>query len=230
MTDKAEAYLKTGDSLQDSDIDLKENRASIHNVYIVVDGVVVFHRVYGSIKTDSALVSSFLGAVASLSRDITEGGALKSLEMPPLKFGIMQVMDSPQVLIAAATDQDFPESAMDKMLANIGEVFLKRFSEKILTMGVKDVTEVLRDDVHEAILDGISEVSVPKDPCIRKHRLKAILESYTSPMYSCPHYDLKLNSKCNLDAHTVRLWNCRGIAFSQGIACSCASDFIEDNE
>ena len=230
MANKEETDFKLGNSLQDCDINPKENRASIHNIYIVVDGVVVFHRVYGSIKTDSALVSSFLGAVASLSRDITEGGALKSLEMPPLKFGIMQVMDSPQVLIAAATDQDFPESTMDKMLGNIAEVFLKRFSEQILTMGVKDVTEVLRDDVHEAILDGISNASVPKDPCIRKQRLKAILESYTSPMYSCPHYDLKLTSKCKLDPYTVRLWNCEGVAFTQGLACRCASDFIEENE
>jgi hypothetical protein len=230
LTNREETNLETGHSLQDSDVDLNEKRSSIHNIYIVVDGVVVFHRVYGSIKTDSALVSGFLGAVTSLSRDITEGGTLKSLEMPPIKFGIMQVMDSPQVLIAAATDQDFPESAIDKMLANIAEVFLKRFSEKILTMGVKDVTDVLRDDVHEAIVDGISEVSVPKDPCVRKQRLKAILESYTSPMYSCPHYDLKLTSKCSLDTYTVRLWNCQGVAFFQGVACRCASDFIEENE
>jgi len=230
LANREEINLEHADLPQDNDVDLRKQGVNIHNVYIAVDGVVVFHRVYGSIEMDSALVSSFLGAVASLSRDITGGGALKSLEMPPLKIGVMQVMDSPQVLIAAATGQDFPESVMDKILGNISEVFLKRFAEKIHSVGVKDLTDELRDDVHGAIVEGIREISAPIDPCIRKQRLKAILESFTSPIHSCPHYDLELTSKCNLDPNTVRLWDCRGVAFSQGISCRCASDFLEESE
>ncbi len=223
MADDAETKLDTGNGLQESDVDLKENSPSIHNVYIIADGVVVFHRVYGSIETDSALVSSFLGVVASLSRDITGGGALKSIEMPPLKIGTMQVMDSPQVLIAAATSDDFPESAMEKVLGNVSEVFLKKFGEKILTVGVKDLTDILRDDVHKAIVSGIREAYTPKDPCIKKQRIKAILRNFTSPKYSCPHYDLELRSKCSLDPNTIRIWDCEGVGFSDGLACEYAS-------
>jgi hypothetical protein len=203
---------------------------TIHNVYIIVDGVVVFHRMYGSIEKDSALVSSFLGAMASLSRDISERGTLKSIEMPPMKIGAMQIMDSPQVLIAAATSQDFPEAAMNKVLGNIAEVFLNRFADKILTVGVRDLTGVLKNDVHKAIVTGIKDASAPTDPCIRKHRVRALLKNFTSLKYSCPHYDLKLSSKCKLDPSTVRVSDCEGVAFCKGLACNYASVCDESNE
>ncbi len=205
------------------DADPEEKGMRIHNVYIIVDGVVVFHRMYGSIEKDSALVSSFLGAMASLSRDISERGTLKSIEMPPMKIGAMQIMDSPQVLIAAATSQDFSELAMNKVLGNIAEVFLNRYADKILTVGVRDLTGVLKNDVHNAVVTGIKEASAPTDPCVRKHRIRALLKNHTSPKYSCPHYDLKLSSKCKLDPNTVRVSDCEGIAFCKGLACNYAS-------
>jgi hypothetical protein len=217
-------------SLQDSPMDPEDSSAVIHNVYIIVDGVVVFHRMYGSIDKDSALVSSFLGAMASLSRDITGRGTLKSIEMPPMKIGAMQVMENPQVLVAAATSEDFPEAAMNKILSNISELFLNKYGDKILAVGMKDLTDVLRNDVHKAIVSGIKEAASPKDPCIRKHRIKALLKSFTSPQYSCPHYDLKLVSKCNLDPNTVRISDCEGVAFSKGLACNYATTCEEEKE
>jgi hypothetical protein len=210
--------------------DPEESSTNIHNIYIIVDGVVVFHRMYGSINKDSALVSSFLGAMASLSRDITDRGTLKSIEMPPMKIGAMQVMDTPQVLIAAATSEDFPEPAMNKILSNIAEVFLNKFGDKILAVGVRDLTSILRDDVHKAILSGIKEAASPTDPCIRKQRIKALLKSFTSPKYSCPHYDLKLSSKCSLDPNTVRISDCEGVAYCRGLACNYASACEEGKE
>jgi hypothetical protein len=212
------------------DVNPEERGMSIHNVYIIVDGVVVFHRMYGSIEKDSALVSSFLGAMASLSRDISERGTLKSIEMPPMKIGAMQIMDSPQVLIAAATSQDFPEAAMNKVLGNIAEVFLNRYADRILTVGVRDLTGVLKNDVHKAIVTGIKEASAPTDPCIRKHRVRALLKNFTSPKYSCPHYDLKLTSRCKLDPSTVRVSDCEGIAFCKGLACNNATVVEEGKE
>jgi hypothetical protein len=211
-------------------MDPEDSSAVIHNVYIIVDGVVVFHRMYGSIDKDSALVSSFLGAMASLSRDITGRGTLKSIEMPPMKIGAMQVMENPQVLVAAATSEGFPEEAMNKVLSNIAELFLNKYGEKILAVGVKDLTGVLRDDVHKAIVLGIREAASPKDPCIRKQRIKALLKSFTSPQYSCPHYDLKAVSKCNLDPNTVRVSDCEGVAFTRGLACNYASVCEEGKE
>jgi hypothetical protein len=227
---KAEVDPINKDLLHESTVDIEDNSMTLHNVYIIVDGVVVFHRMYGSIDKDSALVSSFLGAMASLSRDITGRGTLKSIVMPPMKIGAMQVMDSPQVLIAAATNEDFPEEAMSKVLSNIAEVFLNKYGEKILAVGVKDLSGVLRDDVHKAIVSGIKEAASPKDPCIRKHRIKALLKSFTSPQYSCPHYDLKLTSRCNLDPSTVRISDCEGIGFCKGLACNYASICEEGDE
>jgi len=157
ITHKAEVNPANGASPEESDVNHDDNRTMVHNVYIVVDGVVVFHRMYGSIKRDSALVSSFLGVVASLSRDITGQGTLRSIEMPPMKIGAMQIMDSPQVLVAAATNEDFPEIAMTKILRNVADVFLDKFGEKIMTVGVKDLTVVLKDDVHKALMDGIKD-------------------------------------------------------------------------
>jgi len=230
MAHKAKTDAAGRTSLGDPPMDPEDSSAVIHNVYIIVDGVVVFHRMYGSIDKDSALVSSFLGAMASLSRDITGRGTLKSIEMPPMKIGAMQVMENPQVLVAAATSEGFPEEAMNKILSNIAELFLNKYGEKILAVGVKDLTGVLRDDVHKAIVSGIREAASPKDPCIRKQRIKALLKSLTSPQYSCPHYDLKLVSKCNLDPNTVRVSDCEGVAFSRGLACNYASVCEEGKE
>lgn len=227
---KAEIEPANGASLQEARMDPEDDNVVIHNVYIIVDGVVVFHRMYGSIDKDSALVSSFLGAMASLSRDITGRGTLKSIVMPPMKIGAMQVMDSPQVLIAAATSEGFPEPAMTNILSNIAELFLNKYGEKILAVGVRDLTGVLKDDVHKAIVSGIKEAASPKDPCIRKQRIKALLKSYTSPQYSCPHYDLKATSKCNLDPNTVRVSDCEGVAFCKGLACNYASVCDEGEE
>jgi hypothetical protein len=230
LVHRAEIDPASGVLPQGSSADPEESSTNIHNIYIIVDGVVVFHRMYGSINKDSALVSSFLGAMASLSRDISNRGTLKSIEMPPMKIGAMQVMDTPQVLIAAATSEDFPEPAMNKILGNIAEVFLNKFGDKILTVGVRDLTGILRDDVHKAIVSGIKEAASPTDPCIRKQRIKALLKSFTSPKYSCPHYDLKLTSKCNLDPNTVRISDCEGVAFCRGLACNYASVCDEGKE
>jgi hypothetical protein len=229
MAHKAKIDPKTT-PFQESGIDPEDSSVVIHNVYIIVDGVVVFDRVYGSIEKDPALVSSFLGAMASLSRDITGRGTLKSIEIPPMKIGAMQIMDSPQVLIAAATSESFPESAMNKVLSNIAELFLNKYGDRILAVGVKDLTGVLRDDVHRAIVAGIREAASPRDPCIRKQRVKALVKNFTSPKYSCPHYDLKLASKCNLDPNRVLVSDCEGIAFSKGLACNYASVCDEGKE
>lgn len=207
-----------------------ESEHNFHNIYIIVDGVVVFHRMYGSIEKDSALVSSFLGAMVSLSREITGQGTLKTIEIPPIRIDALQVMDSPQVLVAAATSQGFPEQAVNKILSNVAEVFLNKFGDKIVSVGMRDLTDIMKADVHKAILAGIREAALPYDPLNVKHRRRALLQGHTSPKYSCPHYDLKLNSKCKLDPNTYRVADCQGISFSKGIPCPFAAPYNDEKQ
>nr|MDO8133510.1 hypothetical protein [Candidatus Njordarchaeum guaymaensis] len=210
--------------------DKKEGGLEIHNVYIIVDGVVVFHRVYGSIKKDPALVSSFLGAITSLSREITGQGILKSIEMPPIKINALQVMDSPQVLVAVAASHDFPSFALNKILVNVGEAFLDKFADKILNIGMRDLSNIVKGDIHQAIVKGLREVTQPYDPRDPKHRANALLKHYTSPKYSCPCYDARLRSKCRLDPETFRVADCEGVAFSSGLPCAGASQELASEE
>ncbi|WXG47253.1 MAG: hypothetical protein WED05_11435 [Candidatus Atabeyarchaeum deiterrae] len=201
----------------------EDSRCKIHNVYIAVDGVVVFHRVYGSIEKDPVLVSSFLGAIASLSREVTDYGILKSIEIPPMKIGATQIMDSPQVLVAIASSMDFPEFAMSRILGNIGELFLQKYADKITVVGVRDLSDSLKDDVHKAIMTGIKEATLPYDPSNRNHRIQSLLKNITSPSYSCPFYDANLRGKCKLDPRTFRVADCEGVAFSKGLPCALAT-------
>jgi hypothetical protein len=132
-------------------------------------------------------------------------------------------MDTPQVLVAAATSQGFPEHAVNKILSNVADVFLNRFGDKIVTVGMKDLTDIIKADVHKAILAALKEAALPYDPVNAKHRRNALLKAHTSPKYSCPHYDLKLNSKCKLDPNTYRVADCQGVAFSKGMPCPFAT-------
>jgi hypothetical protein len=207
----------------EGEMDEKESGIEIHNVYIIIDGVVVFHRIYGSIDRDPALVSGFLGAVAELSREITGQGVLRSIEMPPVKIGAMQVMESPQVLIAVAASQNFPEFLMNKVLTNISLAFLNKFADKILDLGIKDITNIVKGDIHRAIMSAVREAALPHDPLDRKQRIAAVLKNHTSAKYSCPSYDTKLRSKCKLDPNTYRVSDCEGVGFINGIACIVAS-------
>ncbi|WXG44627.1 MAG: hypothetical protein WED04_11435 [Promethearchaeati archaeon SRVP18_Atabeyarchaeia-1] len=208
---------------QKEDANTGESELNIHNIYIIVDGVVVFHRMYGSIEKDSALVSSFLGAMVSLSREISGQGVLKTIEIPPMRIDALQVMDSPQVLVAAATSQGFPEFAVNKILNNVAEVFLNRYADKIVTVGMRDLTDAMKGDVHKAIIAGVKEAALPYDPTNPNHRRRALPQGHTSMKYSCPHYDLKLNSKCKLDPNTFRVADCQGLAFSKGMPCPFAT-------
>lgn len=204
------------------EMDARESQHSIHNIYVIVDGVVVFHRMYGSIEKDSALVSSFLGAMVSLSREISGQGILKTIEIPPMRIDALQIMDSPQVLVAAATSQGFPDRAVNKILGNVAEVFLNKFGDKIVSVGMKDLTDLMKADVHKAIIAAIKEAALPYDPRDAKQRRQALLQGHTSPKYSCPHYDLKLSSKCKLDPNTFRVADCQGVPFSKGMPCPFA--------
>jgi hypothetical protein len=203
-------------------VDQKDNGIEIHNVYVIVDGVVVFHRSYGSIKRDSALVSSFLGAITSLAREISDRGVLKSIEMPPVKIGVAQVMETPQVLIAVATSQNFPEFALNRVLNNISMAFLNKYADKILNIGMRDLTNLLKSDIHRAIMSALRDAALPHDPLNDEHRATALLLNYTSPKGSCPCYDTKLRGKCKLDPDTYRVADCEGMAFSKGLPCANA--------
>ena len=185
---------------------------------------------YGSIEKDSALVSSFLGAMVSLSREITGRGVLKTIEIPPLRIDALQVMDSPQVLVAAATSQGFPDHAVNRILNNVADVFLNRFGDKITSVGMRDLTDIIKSDVHKAIVAAIKEAASPYDPVNMKHRRRALLKSYTSSKYSCPHYDLKLNSKCKLDPNTYRVADCQGAAFNKGMPCPFATPSSDEEQ
>lgn len=201
----------------------RESEIEMHGVYIIVDGVVVFYRPYISVDKDPALVSGFLSAITALSRELSGRVLLKSIEMPPVKISVMQVMESPQVLVALVTSQNFPEHALNKVLNNISVVFLNKFADRILNIGMKDLTNIVKGDIHRAIMSAIREAAKPHDPLNDKHRTAALLGRNTSSQYSCPYYDTKLRGRCKLDPDAYRVADCEGMAFSKGLPCPLAT-------
>ena len=86
----------------------------LHNVYIFRDnGVCLFSRKYGSIKTDEGLVSSFLSAISHFGKEL----GTKSLER--LDFGNYRIIliDSGDNLITAGViDKNDDVNEMERAL------------------------------------------------------------------------------------------------------------------
>jgi hypothetical protein len=124
---------------------------------MIVDGSVIFHRSYEKSAKEPALVSGFIGAIASFAREITTSGVLKKVLIPPVKFMASQIMESPQVIVAILVSEKFPDDLSEKLLQSISELILTKYIGIVIDSKGEDLTDKVSDEVHQSVLQTIRQ-------------------------------------------------------------------------
>jgi hypothetical protein len=57
------------------------------------------------------------------------------------------------------------------------------------------------------------------DPRIREDRITALLEEYSANIGECPYYTPDTKSKCILEPRVVKVIDCEGKCFVNGLCC-----------
>ena len=65
------------------------------------------------------------------------------------------------------------------------------------------------------------------DPRIREDRITALLEEYNSEIGDCPYYTPETKSKCILEPRVVKVIDCEGKCFVNGLCCQMISHVPE---
>jgi hypothetical protein len=127
----------------------------IKDIYMIVDGSVIFHRSYQKTPKEPALISGFIGAIASFAREITSTGVLKKVLIPPVKFMASQIMEQPQVIVAILVSEKFPDDLSEELLQMISELILNRYISAVIESRGEDFTDEVSKEVHETVLKTI---------------------------------------------------------------------------
>lgn len=127
----------------------------IKDVYVIVDGSVIFHKSYSKISKEPALVSGFIGAIASFAREITSSGVLKKVVIPPVKFVASQIMERPQVIVALLLSDKFPDSLSEEVLESISDIILNKYLTQLIDSRGEDLSDEISIEVHETIVGTI---------------------------------------------------------------------------
>jgi hypothetical protein len=127
----------------------------IRDVYVIVDGSVMFHKSYSKSPKEPALISGFIGAIASFAREITATGVLKKVLIPPVKFVASQVMELPQVIIAILLSEKFPDDVSEELLQAIADVILGKHLTELIDSKGEDISSQVSNEVHQAIVKSI---------------------------------------------------------------------------
>lgn len=124
----------------------------IRDIYMIVDGSVIFHRSYEKSPKEPALISGFIGAIASFAREITSTGVLKKVLIPPVKFVASQIMEQPQVIVAILVSEKFPDDLSEELLQSISELILNRYIAEVVDSKGEDLSQDISKEVHEIVL------------------------------------------------------------------------------
>jgi hypothetical protein len=119
---------------------------------MIVDGSVIFHRGYEKSPKEPALISGFIGAIASFAREITSSGVLKKVLIPPVKFVASQIMEQPQVIVAILVSEKFPDDLSEELLQSISELILNRHITEVVDSKGEDLSKDVSKEVHEIVL------------------------------------------------------------------------------
>ena len=136
-------------------IDESDKNKLFKDVYVIVDGAVVLHKSYSKSSKEPALISGFIGAIASFAREITTTGVLKKVLIPPVKFVASQVMERPQVIIALLVSDKLADDLSEQLLQSIADVVLEKYLNEIIDSKGQDLTEQLSRQVHDAMMKTI---------------------------------------------------------------------------
>lgn len=160
--------------------------AGIHNIFILRDGIPVFHvnpidkliqigeKLELSNKVlDSALLSGFLSAMASFAGEIGVGSP-KKYETDEIKFSFLVQNDF--LFIVGTTD--IPDDEIQELLAEVAEKFLEMISQNNLNVKVADLSP-FNNFLREILTN-----------YVQKHNL--LQESYVAEEFThiIPHSDL----------------------------------------
>jgi len=129
----------------------------IRDIYVIVDGSVIFHRSYSKASKEPALISGFIGAIASFAREITATGVLKKVLIPPVKFVASQVMELPQVIIALLLSDKFPDDISEELLQAISDAILGKHLAQLIDSKGEDMSSEVSNEVHQVIVKTIRE-------------------------------------------------------------------------
>jgi hypothetical protein len=124
----------------------------IKDIYMIVDGSVIFHKSYEKSTKEPALISGFIGAIASFAREITSTGVLKKVLIPPVKFVASQIMEQPQVIVAILVSEKFPDDLSEELLQSISEMILSRYITEVVDSKGEDLSKDVSKEVHEIVL------------------------------------------------------------------------------
>jgi hypothetical protein len=131
-----------------------ENRL-IKDIYVTVDGSVIFHKSYSKTSKEPALVSGFIGAIASFAREITSTGVLKKVVIPPVKFMASQIMERPQVIVALLLSDRFPDGLSEELLDSISDIILNKYLTDLIDSKGEDLSQEISKEVHETVVGTI---------------------------------------------------------------------------
>jgi hypothetical protein len=136
----------------------------IKDIYVIVDGSVIFHKSYSKTSKEPALVSGFIGAIASFAREITSTGVLKKVVIPPVKFVASQVMERPQVIVALLLSDRFPDSLSEELLESISDIILNKYMSQLIDSRGEDLSVEISKEVHETVVATIRKYIANKSP------------------------------------------------------------------
>jgi hypothetical protein len=122
---------------------------------VIVDGSVIFHKSYSKTTKEPALISGFIGAIASFAREITSTGVLKKVVIPPVKFMASQIMERPQVIVALLLSDRFPDDLSEELLESVSDIILNKYMAELIDSKGEDLSDEISKEVHETIVGTI---------------------------------------------------------------------------
>ncbi len=144
-----------GRTINEETLGAESDDRLIKDVYVIVDGSVIFHKSYSKTSKEPALISGFIGAIASFAREITATGVLKKVVIPPVKFMASQIMERPQVIVALLLSDSFPDSLSEELLQKISDIILNRYMAELIDSKGEDLSDQISKEVHETIVKTI---------------------------------------------------------------------------
>jgi hypothetical protein len=144
-----------GRTINEENLGSESDDRLIKDVYVIVDGSVIFHKSYSKTSKEPALISGFIGAIASFAREITATGVLKKVVIPPVKFMASQIMERPQVIVALLLSDRFPDSLSEDLLQKISDIILNRYMAELIDSKGEDLSDQISREVHETIVKTI---------------------------------------------------------------------------
>jgi hypothetical protein len=162
--------------------------AGIHNIFILKDGIPVFHvnpidkliqigqKLELSSKVlDSALISGFLSAIASFAGEIGVG-APKKYETDEIKFSFLVRND----LLFIVGTTDLQDNEIEEVLVEVAEKFLGMIAQENLNVKVADLSP-FNDLLREILINYVQKHNILVESNVAEEFTRLIPHSQLVP-------------------------------------------------